>query len=163
VATAPDENGAPESRKEHDFTIVGVGASAGGLAALKSFFATVPENPGFAFVVVVHLAPEHKSHLSELLQPHVRMPVRQVDGTIPLERDHVYVIPPGANLDTIDTHLRLSALEERRQERAPIDHFFRALAATHDGASVGVILTGTGSDGTLGLREIKERGGLTIV
>ena len=83
--------------------------------------------------------------------------------TVSLEPNQVYVIPPNANLDTIDTHLRLTQLEERRQERAPIDHFFRTLAKTHDGAAIGVILTGSGSDGTLGLREIKERGGLAIV
>ena len=80
-----------------------------------------------------------------------------------MEPNQVYVIPPNANLDTIDTHLRLTQLEERRQERAPIDHFFRTLAKTHDGEAIGVILTGSGSDGTLGLREIKERGGLAIV
>jgi two-component system CheB/CheR fusion protein len=144
-------------------SIVGIGASAGGLAALKVFFSKVPKDTGFAFVVVVHLSPEHKSHLAELLQPHVGMPVQQVNETLKLEPNRVYVIPPGANLDTIDTHLRLSELEELRQERAPIDHFFRTLAATHDGEAIGVILTGTGSDGTLGIKEIKERGGVTIV
>ncbi|MDF9799625.1 PAS domain S-box-containing protein [Catalinimonas alkaloidigena] len=144
-------------------TIVGIGASAGGLAALKSFFSLIPPDSGLAYVIVVHLSPEHKSALAELLQPHVRMPVQQVTKTIPLKADHVYVIPPNANLNTIDTHLRLSDLEERRRERAPIDHFFRTLAATHDGNSVGIILTGTGSDGTLGIREIKVQGGLTIV
>ncbi|TWT90346.1 Chemotaxis protein methyltransferase [Pseudobythopirellula maris] len=145
------------------FCLVGIGASAGGLAALKSFFADVPEGSGLAFVVVVHLSPEHKSHLAELLQPHVKIPVQQVTETVRLEPDHVYVIPPGANLDAVDTHLRLTELEASRQERAPIDHFFRTLAQTHDGQSIGVVLTGTGSDGTLGLREIKEMGGLVVV
>jgi two-component system, chemotaxis family, CheB/CheR fusion protein len=143
--------------------VVGIGASAGGLAALKQFFAEVPDDSGFAFVIVVHLSPEHKSHLAELLQPHVPMPVQQVTATMPLEVNHVYVIPPNANLDTIDTHLRLSELEKLRQERAPIDHFFRTLGKTHDGSSIGVVLTGTGSDGTLGLKEIRERGGFAIV
>ena len=91
------------------------------------------------------------------------MPVRQVTETMSLEPNQVYVIPPNANLDTIDTHLRLTQLEQRRQERAPIDHFFRTLAKTHADKAIGVILTGSGSDGTLGLREIKERGGLAIV
>jgi two-component system CheB/CheR fusion protein len=154
---------APETPAEDRFPIVGIGASAGGLGALKTFFARVPEKSGAAFVVVVHLSPEYKSHMPELLQPHVKLPVRQVTGAVPLEQDHVYIIPPNANLDTIDTHLRLSALEERRQDRAPIDHFFRTLARTHDGDAIGVILTGTGSDGTQGLRHIKERGGLTVV
>ncbi len=93
----------------------------------------------------------------------MRLPVQQVSETVLLEPDRVYVIPPNANLSTIDTHLRLSELEESRRERAPIDHFFRTLARTHDGHAVGVILTGTGSDGTLGLREVKEKGGFTIV
>lgn len=144
-------------------TVVGVGASAGGLAALKAFFAEVPADSGLAWVVVVHLSPEHESHLAELLQAHVQMPIQQVTETVPLETDRVYVIPPNANLSTIDTHLRLSELEARRQERAPIDHFFRTLARSHDGHAVGVILTGTGSDGTLGIREIKEKGGFTVV
>ena len=144
-------------------TVVGIGASAGGLAALKIFLDHVPADSGLAFVVVVHLAPDHESHLAELLQPHGRLPVTQVMDTVALEPNHVYVIPPNANLNTIDTHLRLSKLEERRQERAPIDHFFRTLAATHDGHGIAVVLTGTGSDGTLGVKEIKARGGLVIV
>ncbi|MGK7396908.1 MAG: chemotaxis protein CheB [Candidatus Cyclobacteriaceae bacterium M3_2C_046] len=144
-------------------TIVGIGASAGGLNALKKFFANLPENTGLAFVVVVHLSPDHKSVLSELIQPHTKLPVQQVTSTIPLEPDHVYVIPPGANLNTIDTHLRLSELEESRRDRAPIDHFFRTLSRTHDGHSIGVILTGTGSDGSLGIKEIKMNNGIVIV
>ncbi|MEQ9441076.1 MAG: CheR family methyltransferase [Cyclobacteriaceae bacterium] len=144
-------------------TIVGIGASAGGLAALKTFFAHVPENSGLSFVIVVHLSPEHESHMADLLQPHINMPVQQVLDTVPLEANHVYIIPPGCNLNSIDTHLRLSELEKDRIARAPIDHFFRTLASTHDGNSVGVILTGTGSDGTLGIKEVKGMGGLTIV
>ena len=153
--TSPDTEDAP--------TVVGIGASAGGLAALKAFFAEVPADSGLAWVVVVHLSPEHESHLAELLQPHVRMPIQQVTETVLLETDRVYVIPPNANLSAIDTHLRLSELEASRQARAPIDHFFRTLARTHDGHAVGVILTGTGSDGTLGIREIKENDGFTVV
>jgi two-component system, chemotaxis family, CheB/CheR fusion protein len=145
------------------FPIVGIGASAGGLAALKRLFAHVPPDSGFAYVVVVHLAPEHKSHLPELLQPHVPMPVQQVTETVSLQRNRVYVIPPNANLDAIDTHLRVTELELQRRERAPIDHFFRTLAESYGAEAIGVILTGTGHDGTLGLREIKEHGGLTIV
>ncbi|MGK7391155.1 MAG: chemotaxis protein CheB [Candidatus Cyclobacteriaceae bacterium M2_1C_046] len=148
---------------EPELTIVGIGASAGGLQALKTFFENIPEKSGLAYVVVVHLSPEHKSILSELLQPFTSMPVQQVQQTIALKPDHVYVIPPGCNLDTIDTHLRLSELEEKRSKRAPIDHFFRTLAKTHDGNSIGIILTGTGSDGALGIKEIKGRNGIVIV
>jgi two-component system CheB/CheR fusion protein len=146
-----------------NFHVVGIGASAGGLGALRTLFSRMPGQPGFACVVIVHLSPEHESHLVELLQPYTSMPVQQVTRTMAIEPNHVYVIPPNANLNSIDTHLRLSELEERRAERAPIDHFLRTLAATHDGTAVGVILTGGGSDGALGLRQIKEQGGLTIV
>jgi two-component system CheB/CheR fusion protein len=141
---------------------VGIGASAGGLKALRDFFSNVQNDSGLAYVVVVHLSPEHESHLSDLLQPHCRIPVLQVAKTTALERNRVYVIPPNANLEAIDTHLRLSPLEKRRSERAPIDHFFATLAEQHDGHAIGVVLTGTGSDGTLGVKEIKLRGGLTV-
>ena len=154
------------NRKDHhknDFTIVGIGASAGGLAALKTFFSLVPEDSGLAFVVVVHLSPDHKSALAELLQPHLKIPIEQVSETMKLEPNRVYVIPPNANLNAVDTHLRLSKMEEKRRERAPIDHFFRTMAKTHDGHSIGIILTGTGSDGALGIKEIKIKNGLTIV
>ena len=143
--------------------VVGIGASAGGLNALKHLFERMPPDSGLAFVVVVHLSPEHKSYLPDLLQPTVRFPVRQVTENTLLEANNVYVIPPNFNLSAIDTHLRLSKLEELRRGRAPIDHFFRTLARTHDGNAIGVILTGTGSDGTLGLKEIKAKGGLIIV
>ncbi|REJ82684.1 MAG: GAF domain-containing protein [Planctomycetota bacterium] len=162
-AVTAAESDPAKSDAADPFSIVGIGASAGGLAALKAFFQHVPADSDLAYVVVVHLAPEHESHLAELLQPHVKMPVQQVAETIALEKNHVYVIPPNANLDTIDTHLRVTALEKERRERAPIDHFLRTLAKTHDGSAIGVILTGTGSDGTLGLREIKEAGGLCVV
>ncbi len=89
--------------------------------------------------------------------------MHQVTETTRLEKDNVYVIPPKANLNAIDTHLRLSKLETERGERAPIDHFFRTLAKAHDGRSIGIVLTGTGSDGSSGLKEIKERGGIVIV
>lgn len=143
--------------------VVGIGASAGGLAALKKLFSAIPEKNGLAFVVIVHLAPDHESHLAEILQPHAKMPVLQVNATTPMERDHIYIIPPGRNLSAIDTHLRLSDPPSRREGRAPIDHFFSTLAQTHDGQSVGVILTGTGADGTLGIGEIKAKGGIVIV
>lgn len=159
-APQPPDGKSPDAKEP---TVVGIGASAGGLNALKEFFRRVPEHSGVVFVVVVHLSPDHESHLADLLQPHVRMPVQQVVEDTALSPDHVYVIPPGSNLSAIDTHLRLSSLEERRGERAPIDHFFRTLARTHDGHAIGVVLTGTGNDGALGLKAIKEKGGLTVV
>lgn len=156
------EEGDPQVPAAEPTYVVGIGASAGGLTALQVLLSTLPGNPGFACVIVMHLSPEHESHLPHILQRHTSMPVQQVTSTTALERDHVYVIPPNANLDTIDTHLRLTQLEERRLARAPIDHFMRTLAAAHDGTAIGVILTGAGSDGSIGLRHIKECGGLTI-
>lgn len=143
-------------------TIVGIGASAGGLQALKQFFAAVPEDSGLAYVVVIHLASDRESHLADLLQPHAPIPVAQVTETTPLELNQVYVIPPDHNLSAIDSHLRLTPLEPERRDRAPIDHFFRTLAESFDGHAVAVILTGTGSDGTQGIRCIRERGGIVI-
>ena len=148
---------------EHGLTIVGIGASAGGLDALRALFARVPADSGLAYVVVVHLSPDHESFLADLLQPHCAIPVRQVSEDTELEANQVYVIPPGRNLTTIDTHVRLDPLEASRRERAPIDHFFRTLAEIHGPRSVGVILSGTGSDGTNGIRNLKARGGLTVV
>jgi len=142
--------------------VVGIGASAGGLTALQRFFADVPRETGIAFVVVVHLSPDHESHLASVLQPHALLRVEQVTESVALEADRIYLIPPGANLDAIDTHLRLSKLEVSRKERAPVDHFFRTLAEAHDGHAVGIILSGTGSDGALGVKAIKEKGGLAI-
>jgi two-component system, chemotaxis family, CheB/CheR fusion protein len=153
---------APAALVEPQLYVVGIGASSGGLPALQALLGSVPPNPDFACVIVVHLSPEHESRLPGLLQAHTGMPVQQVTSTVPLERNRVYVIPPNANLDTIDTHLRLTQPEERRRERAPIDHFLSTLAATHGGTAIGVVLTGAGTDGSIGLRRIKECGGLTI-
>src|SRR5215469_18494425 len=137
---------------ERDFCVIGIGASAGGLDALRALFSRTPAQPGFACVVVVHLSPEHESHLVQMLQPYTQMPVCQVVKTTALERNRVYVIPPNANLNSIDTHLRLTQLEGRRIKRAPIDHFLRSLAETHGDQAIGVILSGAGSDGALGIR-----------
>ena len=152
----------PAEQSKPDFCVVGIGASAGGLAALRALFSRMPAAPGFACVVVVHLSPEHESHLVQMLQPYTQMTVCQVTRTTALERNCVYVIPPNANLNSIDTHLRLTELESQRSKRAPIDHFLRTLAETHGDTAIGVILSGAGSDGALGIRQIKERGGLTL-
>ena len=153
---------AVEALDERPPTIVGIGASAGGLLALKQFFAAVSRESGIAYVVVIHLASDRESHLADLLQPNSPIPVTQVTETTLLEPNRVYVIPPDHNLSAIDSHLRLTPLEERRQDRAPVDHFFRTLADSFDGHAVAVVLTGTGSDGAQGIRRIRERGGVVI-
>jgi two-component system CheB/CheR fusion protein len=142
--------------------LVGIGASAGGLEALKTLLPALPTDAGFAFVIVVHLRAGQPSLLAEVLQPFSSMPVSQVAEDLEVEPNHVYVIPPGCNLSTIDTHLRLSKIEERRENRGAIDHFFETLAKTYADRCIGVVLSGTGADGSFGLRKIKECGGLTI-
>ena len=145
------------------FPVVGIGASAGGLHALKEFFSQVRDDAGFSYVVVVHLSSEHKSQLAELLQTSSPIPIQQVTESIQLEPNKAYVIPPGANIATVDTHLRLSEIETSRSQRSPINHFFQTLAHSHGGQAAAIILSGTGTDGTMGIRHVKQAGGLTIV
>jgi two-component system CheB/CheR fusion protein len=147
---------------EERFPIVGIGASAGGIGALEAFFEPLPSGLDMAFVVVQHLSPEHESRLADLLQGHTEMPVEQVEETVALEPGHVYVIPPGKNLSITDDELTPTSFEEPRGQRAPIDFFFRSLAETHGERAVGIVLSGTGQGGTLGLGRIKERGGVTM-
>ncbi len=148
--------------RDEPITVVGVGASAGGLQALREFLGLMPDDTGLAFVIVMHLAPDHDSHLADILQLHCKMPIGQVSESIPVAADHVYVIPPNRNLSAIDSHLRVTELEHKVDRRHSIDHFFRTLAEVHDGHSIGIVLSGTGSDGTVGLSMIRAHGGLTI-
>ncbi len=141
-------------------TVVGIGASAGGMNALEAFFTSLSETPGIAFIVVVHLSANHDSRLAHRLQKHSRMPVAQVEGPVQVMPGNVYVIPPGHDLSMADGHLVLS--ERSQPLHAPIDLLFRTLADTHGRDAVAVVLSGTGSDGTVGLRQIKECGGLTM-
>jgi two-component system CheB/CheR fusion protein len=142
--------------------VVGIGASAGGLPALEHFFAALPPDSGLAFVVIMHLAPERESYLATLLQRYTAMTVMQVTETTPIEPNRVYVIPPNCNLAQMGAHLQLIPLDEERHARAPIDFFFRTLAE-HRGDGVAIILSGSGSDGALGIKAIKEHGGLLMV
>jgi two-component system, chemotaxis family, CheB/CheR fusion protein len=144
------------------FPIVGVGASAGGLRALQRFFGNLPNDTGMAFVVIVHLDPYHESQMAELVQVNSGMPVRQITQSLTVEQNHVYIIPPDKDLAMGDGELRVVARMEPAHGRAPIDVFFRTLAETHGVEAIGVILSGTGADGTQGIRWIKERGGVTM-
>jgi two-component system, chemotaxis family, CheB/CheR fusion protein len=143
--------------------VVGVGASAGGLAALEAFFSGLPPSPGMAFIVVVHLLPEVESQLAELLQRNTGLTVLQVNEEALLEVDHVYVIPPDHNLGSLDGKVELLPRRESGRNRAPIDLLMASLAETHGDRSAGVILSGTGSDGAVGLRRIREAGGISMV
>lgn len=141
--------------------VAAIGASAGGLEAIGELLEHLPSNTGMAFVVVQHLDPEHPSLLPELLSRRTRMPVNSVKNSMAVEPNHVYVIPPNVQMSIDDGHLRLSP-RETSGPNLPIDFFFRALAERKKTNAIGILLSGTASDGTLGLEAIKAEGGITI-
>jgi len=145
------------------FPIVGIGASAGGLEALEQFFQNVPKNCGIAFVVIQHLDPNHVGIMPELLQRTTEMKVVQVTDHLQIEPNHVYVIPPNKSMSILNGYLHLFEPVELRGLRLPIDYFFRSLAEDQHEKSIGVILSGMGSDGSLGLKAIKEKSGIVLV
>jgi two-component system, chemotaxis family, CheB/CheR fusion protein len=146
------------------FPIVGIGASAGGLAAFEAFFTGMPKDsdPGMAFVIVQHLAPDHKSILCELIRRYTRMSVFEVEDGMVVQQNCAYIIPPGRDMAFLNGSLQLLPPAEPRGHRLPIDFFFRSLALDHHERAIGIILSGTGSDGTLGLRAIKGEGGMIM-
>src|SRR4051794_5746077 len=126
------------------FFVVGLGASAGGIAALLRFLEATPADNGMAFVVVLHLSPQHESTVAEILQAKTRMRVSQVSGTMPIKPNHVYVIPPTKDLIMQDGHLQVVAATRLRGHHTAIDTFLRTLAEAHRERAVGVILSGAG-------------------
>ena len=140
------------------FRLVGLGASAGGLRALKVLFDAIPADSGLAYVVIVHLDPDHESQLANILQSGAKIPVKQISSSFTPEPNHAYVIPPNGNLTAVNGTVELSV----RDRHTPIDLFFRTLAHVYGPDSVGVVLSGTGMDGTAGLRWIREAGGITM-
>ncbi|KDR25501.1 MULTISPECIES: chemotaxis protein CheB [Caballeronia] len=148
--------------KGPDFPVVCIGASAGGVEALLRLFETAPLSSGVAFVVVLHLSPDHTSHADSVIQSVTRLPVRQITASTLLEKDAIYVIPPGRSLSMVDGYLRLSEPESPRSPPTSIDVFFRSLADAHGSRSFAVVLSGAGSDGSVGIARVRERGGVTI-
>jgi len=144
------------------FPIVCVGASAGGLEAFTQLLKALPSRTGMAYVLVQHLDPTHESALAELLARATELPVRQVTDAMPVEPDRVYVIPPNVDMIISQGILRLTPRTETRGHHMPIDRFLRSLAADQGSNAIGVILSGTASDGTLGLAAIKGEGGITF-
>ena len=144
------------------FPIVGIGASAGGLEALEQFLGHVPAGSGLAFVIVQHLDPTHKGIMPELLQRATGMRVTQVKDRTRVQPNCVYVIPPNKDMSILHGVLHLLAPAAPRGLRLPIDFFLRSLAQDQQEHSVGVILSGMGSDGTMGLRAIKEKAGVAL-
>lgn len=147
------------------FPIVGMGASAGGLAAFEAFFSGMPAHvdPGIAFVLVQHLAPDHKSLLCELIRRCTRMQVFEVRDGMLVQANCVYIIPPNHDMALLNGVLHLLDPVERRGQRLPIDYFFRSLAVDQRERAISIIFSGTGSDGTLGIRAIKSEGGMVMV
>lgn len=144
-------------------SIVGIGASAGGLEALSELFDSLPADTGAAFVVVQHLSPDHASLLPALLARDTAMPVVEAVDGASMEGDHVYVIPPDADVTVDAGSLRLWPRHKVAGLHLPINGLFRSIAADRGSDAIGVVLTGTGSDGTDGLAEIKAAGGVTFV
>lgn len=155
----------PEQAAGYDMgltAVCAIGASAGGLKALQSLFGAIETDLGLAYVVVVHLAPDHPSHLAEILQNCTEMPIHQVQGSQALKPDCVYVIPPDRELVIDGNRITAREFKEPRGLRAPIDMFFRSVAeARNDGYAV--VLTGAGADGAVGVRKVAEAGGLVLV
>jgi two-component system CheB/CheR fusion protein len=143
--------------------VVAIGGSAGGLEAFERFFAGIPPSTGMAFVVIQHLDPTHKALMSELLQRSTTMLVKEIEDGVRVEPDHVYVIPPNTDLSISDGRLHLCKPSAAHGRRLPIDLFFQSLAVECGDRSIAVIVSGTGSDGTLGLKAIKEVAGVVLV
>ena len=144
------------------FPVVGIGASAGGLEACTALLKALPVNPGMAFVVVQHLDPHHESILHKLLSKTTEMPVMQVEDGMVLEPNHVYVIPPKYDMAVRERTLRLLSRRRTAGRHLPINRFFVSLAEDQKSAAIGVILSGTASDGTVGLQAIKSEGGVAF-
>jgi two-component system CheB/CheR fusion protein len=162
VAPAPNARSTP-SATNAGFHIVGIGASAGGLEAFEQFFHHVPADIGMAFVLVPHLDPGHASILTEILQRAAAMPVVEAEDLMKVEPNHVYVIPPNRDMAIFHGALQLTTPDLPRGQRMPIDAFLRSLAEDRGEQAIGIILSGTGTDGTLGLRAILGGGGIALV
>ncbi|MFZ4439503.1 MAG: chemotaxis protein CheB [Syntrophales bacterium] len=153
-----------EVAEAKNFPIVGIGASAGGLAAIAAFFSGMPADvdPGMAFVLVQHLAPDHKSILTDLIRSYTRMQVFEVTDGMAVQPNCAYIIPPNRDMAFLNGTLLLLEPVLPRGQRLPIDFFFRSLAQDQHERAIGIVLSGTGSDGTLGLRAIKGEGGMAM-
>ncbi|MCO5251762.1 MAG: PAS domain-containing protein [Candidatus Kapabacteria bacterium] len=158
-----DEQIRPQKAAFNNFPVVGIGASAGGLEALEQFFSNVPPGIGMAFIVIQHLDPNHVGMLPEILQRTTDMKVTQAEDLMKVLPNHVYVIPPNKSMSIVKGHLRLLEPIEIRGLRLPIDFFFNSLADEQLNNAIGVILSGMGSDGSQGIKSIKERHGIVLV
>lgn len=162
--TSTSENLLTDRKGNYDFFVVGIGASAGGLRALEEFFANMPADSGAAYVVVQHLSPDFKSLMKELLGRTTRMDIYRVEGGMEIKPNCVYLIPPGQNLEVKNRRLQLQRQDrERPGPNFPIDIFLQSLGEDAGDRAIGVVLSGTGSDGSEGLRMLNESGGIGMV
>ena len=159
---ADDISNSAEQLASGPFPVVGVGASAGGLEAFTQLLSALPDDTDMGFVLVQHLDPKHQSSLGDLLAKMTRMPVVEALQGLAVRPDEVYVIPPNTTLTIANGVLRLTPRGEARGPHLPIEQFFMSLAADRETGANGVILSGIGTDGTLGLEEIKAAGGITF-
>jgi PAS domain S-box-containing protein len=157
----PDSSPAPPVQSE-PVAIVGVGASAGGLEAFTQLLRALSPDTGMAFVLVQHLEASHESMLTKLLSSATKMPIAEVTQGVRVEPNHVYIIPPNADLQISGGMLQIALRKAPKGHHLPIDHFFRSLAEDKGSGAIGIILSGTASDGTLGLKAIKAQGGITF-
>jgi len=160
-AESQDESGS-DAAPARPCPIVAIGASAGGIAALQQFFPRVPHDSGLAYVVIQHLDAGHESVLTSIIQRCASIDTQTAAEASAIEPDRIYVVPPGVSVTVQDSHLHLARMPAARVKRTPIDDFFISLANDQGENAAAVILSGTGSDGTIGLRAIKEHGGLTL-
>lgn len=162
-AKAPaTDSAAPAVQERKPVFVVGIGASAGGLESFENFFRNMPPDTGMAFILVSHLEPTHVSMLPELLQRSSKMPVQQVRDGMLVEPDHVYVIPPDCDLGLMNGTIQLFKQRKGNPTRAPIDYFFRSLALDQREKAIAIVLSGMGSDGTLGSRAVKGEMGMVM-
>ncbi|MGI4742656.1 MAG: CheR family methyltransferase [Janthinobacterium lividum] len=151
------------AKEPHGFLLVGLGASAGGIQALQEFFEHVPADSAIAYVVILHLSPDHDSQLAQVLQGVASIPVTQVTERVEIEPNHVYVVPPNQHLMMEEGFIVPSVNLQVEERRAPVDIFFRTLAESHGPRAVCVVLSGTGANGSMGLKRVKEKGGAVYV
>jgi two-component system CheB/CheR fusion protein len=159
----PSKNSQKKKLKPGDFLIVGIGASAGGLETLEAFFHKMPLDSGIAFVIIQHMSPKHKSIMAALLAKHTQMTVREIEDATPLEPNCVYLNPPNKNVAIFNQVLHLMEPLKTGAINMPIDYFFRALSEDQKEKAIAIVLSGTASDGTLGIKAVKGEGGMVMV
>jgi two-component system CheB/CheR fusion protein len=156
------ENSEVKALSKNLFPVVGIGASAGGLESFKKFVRSIPEESGMAYILVQHLHPDHNSALPEILQRESRIPVQEIMNNMEVMPDNIYIIPANKMLVANDGILQISPRPSKDQKNMPIDVFFSSLADVHQSHAIGIVLSGSGIDGTIGLKNIKAHGGITF-